>query len=276
MKSFRRIAMSGLTVALSIQAFGASTVFATDRAAVILERVKTVNEAREPRDVVRHGHMVLTRADGTQQARDLVMYLRNYPHWMSKSVTYFVAPIELRNVGLLTWTYDNGQDKQAVYFPETQQIRHISKSVANEGFGGSDYTYEDSRLFSDLMRHPGDFEGAKLIKDGDDVDGSSCAVLQFDIQRSDVSYRRIVMWIDRTDYTMRKLQLFERATGRLDKAITLKNFLNIDGIPTPLHVELTSLLSQTRTVVDFSDVRYNQGLKDDLFSEAGLSRGPGL
>ena len=240
----------------------------------ILDQVKAVNDARQPKDVFQKGKMTIVDPGGARRIREVVIYNKNYGAGNLKSLTFFVAPAELRNVGVLAWVYPDRDDDQWIYFPETQRVRRLNATVSKDSFGDSDFSYEDSKLFSDLIRDPTKVGAATLAKPSDTIDGIPCAVNEFTPKSTDTPYSRLVMWLNRADSTLRKMELYDRADGKLLKLLTVTDFSIIDNVPTAHHLELKTVTRGSSTAIELNDIKYNQGLADDLFTQRSLQRGP--
>ncbi len=85
------------------------------------------------------------------------------------------------------------------------------------------------------------------------------------------AYSRLLTWIDRDTYLLDHIEFYDGQ--RLQKVLRVQNTANIQEIPTVTMMEMKSAEQGDRTTVEFSDVRYNTGLEDSLFTVAYLSRG---
>ena len=240
----------------------------------ILDQVKATNDAHQPKDMVERARMTIFGDSGRQRIRDLVVEVKNYGGRNSKSITFFLTPAELKNVGVLSWVYPDKEDEQWIYFPETERIRRLNASLSKDNFGDSDFSYEDSKLFSDLIQDWTKVGAGVLLSEGEPIDGQKCAVIEFTPKRDDLDYGKLKMWLNRADSTLRKMELYSRNDSGLTKVLHVTNFSTVVNIPTPYHLEMTSVRKNTHTVLEFLEIKYNQGLDDDTFSQRSLQRGP--
>ena len=245
-----------------------------DSAQQILNQVKAVNDARKPKDSVQRGSMTIVDSGGASRTREIVTYSKNYDQDSSKSILFFVAPPDLKNVGVLTWEHPERDDDQWIYFPETERVRRLSSQIAKDNLGESDFSYEDSKLFEDLLRDWTKFGDATLVKEGDRIEDASCAVVDFSPKNQDIPYGRLRMWLDRAQSMLRRMELFDKDGSTLIKVLSVEDLRDESGVPTPHRLEMETVSRKTKTILRLSDVHYNTGLDDDLFTQRSLQRGP--
>jgi hypothetical protein len=83
----------------------------------------------------------------------------------------------------------------------------------------------------------------------------------------------VTAWFRTDDLTVRRYAMHD-PTGRLVKELQLSDFRPVGSIPTAFHLEVKNAQTSGRTIVDMTEVRYNSGLGDELFSQRALERGP--
>jgi hypothetical protein len=66
---------------------------------------------------------------------------------------------------------------------------------------------------------------------------------------------------------------FYDAKGSLLKTLTIKKFDEISGIWTILETEMNNVQKKHKTLMNFTNVQYDQGLKDNWFSERTMTSG---
>jgi hypothetical protein len=239
----------------------------------MLDRAKAVNDAREPKDTTRKTKMTLVDSRGGARIRDLEMYSKSYGHRARRALTFFLSPPEVKGVGLLSWSYPDKDDAQWLYLPELRRVRQISGTSRKQSFQGSDFSYDDIELLDDIRDWTEDEAASKLLRDGEIADGVPCAVIELVPHDSTYGYARFLLWLDREGSTFRKIEFYDKKDDALLKTLTLAGFHTIDGIPTAQRVEMANAKRGTKTVLEFSETRYNRGLGDEVFSERTLERG---
>ncbi|MGH7896787.1 MAG: outer membrane lipoprotein-sorting protein [Candidatus Binatia bacterium] len=263
---FLGLALAFLTILLT-------PIARADTAREMLDKAKAVNDAREPKDGSQRVKMTLVDSRGGERVRDIEIHSKSYAHRTRKSITFFSSPPEVKGVGFLAWSYPDKDDDQWLYLPELKRVRQISTNTRKQSFQGSDFSYEDLELFDDIRDWTEKDAASKLVKDGEVVDGVACAVIELTPQGKDYQYSRFAVWLDAKDSTFRKVEFYDKNDGALLKTLVLGGFQTIDGVPTPHRIEMTNAKKGTKTVMQISAVRYNQGLSDDVFTERTLERG---
>jgi outer membrane lipoprotein-sorting protein len=239
----------------------------------MLDRAKAVNDAREPKDVEQRFTMRLVDSQGRERVRELAAWMKRGPEGEDRAILFFLAPPEVKGVGFLSWAHRNRDDDQWLYLPELKRVRQITTNTRRQSFQGSDFSYEDLELFDDIRDWTERDAASRLVKDPDVVDGVPCAVIELVPQGKDLEYGRFVVWLDKEASVFRRVEFYDRRDDRLLKTLLLSDFRTVEGIPTPYRLEMRNERKGTRTVMEFSEVRYNQGLDDELFTQRTLERG---
>ncbi|HSD09945.1 MAG TPA: outer membrane lipoprotein-sorting protein [Candidatus Binatia bacterium] len=239
----------------------------------MLDQAKAINDAREPKDTSQRTKMILIDSRGGERVRDLEVYGKNYGRRTRKTIIFFLSPPEVKGVGFLSWSYPEKDDDQWLYLPELKRVRQISGATRKQSFQGSDFTYDDLDLFDDIRDWTEEDAASRLVREEEIVDGVPCAVIELVLQGKEYEYARFVLWLDRKDSTFRKIELYDKKTGALAKTLRLAGFETIGRVPTPHRIEMTNAKKGTKTILEASDVRYDRGLGDDVFTERTLERG---
>lgn len=239
----------------------------------ILDEVHATNDAREPKDSGQKLKMHIFDAGGSERIRDMEMYVNRPGKPDSKTLMFFLSPAEVRGVGFLAWSYAGKDDDQWLYLPELQRVRKITANIRTQSFQGSDFSYQDLELYNDVLDWTEENAASSLVDEKADIDGVSCAVIELRPTDEKITYGKLVLWVNRADATVRKIDFYDREDDVLLKSLTIGDYRLIDNIPTPHRFEIATLKKGTKTVLEMSDVRYNQGLTVDDFSQRSLERG---
>jgi outer membrane lipoprotein-sorting protein len=107
---------------------------------------------------------------------------------------------------------------------------------------------------------------------GEDViDGEPCYVLE-GIPRHEIVYGKLRGWVRKKDFVNVKAEFYDQS-GDLMKTARLTDIRELgEGILLAHRTEVASADGNSTTVLTFSDVRVNQSLSDDRFTEDALSR----
>lgn len=269
MKTFLLTSLTPFVLALLLWSAPARAESARE----MLDQVKAVNDAREPKDTAQKLKMTLVDSRGGERIRDIEIYAKDYGHRTGKAITFFLSPPEVKGVGFLAWSYPDKDDDQWLYLPELKRVRQITANTRKQSFQGSDFSYQDLELFDDIRDWTEADATSKLVKESDAVEGVACAVIELAPQGKDLDYVRLVVWLDRKDSVVRKVEFYDKKDGALLKTLALSDFKTIDGVPTPHRMEMASVKKGTKTLMELSEVRYNRGLSDEIFTQRYLERG---
>lgn len=107
----------------------------------------------------------------------------------------------------------------------------------------------------------------KLIR-VENQDGIKFYVVEAIPKKKDYIYRRKPSWVHAQDWTVPKIEFYDRK-GQLLK-IMRTEWMQVDGIWTWKRTVVENQQSGHRTEIDLSDVKMNQGLDDSRFTERSL------
>jgi outer membrane lipoprotein-sorting protein len=241
-------------------------------AQALLARVKKLNDTtRKWTDRTQHLKLTIVSRRGSERHREVQIQTKKYGEDASRSLLFFLAPAEVRGVGILQWLEPEGPDRQWLYLPALKRVRQITGASKHESFVGTDFSYDDLAIISEVMDWS-EQEAPSAPAGDETVDGHACAVIDREPTESvDVGYGRIRLWLDRDELVVRKLEFYD--TGRLEKTLLLSDISPVGRIPSAHQMEMRSERGGSHTVVEFEEIRYDTGLKDDVFSERRLERG---
>jgi outer membrane lipoprotein-sorting protein len=196
-----------------------------------------------------------------------------------KDLVMFTSP-QVKGLATLTWTYMNPK-RQAdtwLWVPSLKKIRKISQANADDSFLGSDFTNEDilTRRFEDetykligeesFKGYTCEFDKKTYYKD------APCFVIEAKPKRSPWYYSKRILWVDKKTGGGIYEEMYD-PLGRMFKTI-FKNFViyNVSGkeYPAQALLEVKDLRTGHRTVITNTDIKFDTGLSEDLFTERAL------
>jgi len=208
--------------------------------------------------------MVLLNKKGEQRERNLSALVKRYGNNKSKSILFFQSPADVKGTSFLVWTDENKEDKQWLYLPALQRVRQISASGKGESFMGTEFT------FFDMGSHDVDDYTYRLIRE-ETVSNEPCYVIEA-LPRKVEFYSKVVVWIRKGNFVPARADFFD-VKGQFEKQAMFTNVKNIQGINTPTRIEMANKLNGRTTLIELSNIVYDSGLKDDLFTERYMTRG---
>jgi len=197
-----------------------------------------------------------------------------------KDLNMFTAPAQVKGLSILTWTYLDSKKQSDIWMwiPSLKKIRKVSQAQGDDSFMGGDFTVEDitTRKFEDetytLLRNENfkgytcEFDKQVYFKD------APCFVIEARPRKSPWYYSRRVLWVDRNTGGAVYEEMYD-PNEKLFRTF-FKNFViyNVNGreYPTQVLLECKDLRTGHRSVIVNSDIVYDQGLLEDLFSERAL------
>lgn len=245
-----------------------------DTAREILERRKRLDDTTHHwSDREQRVGLVIEKKGGAQQRRKLTIYERRLPEDEDQALLFFEEPATIKGVGFLSFSHPGRPDEQWLYLPALKRVRQIasSKSARSESFVGTDLSFHDLDVLQDMTSWTEDEAPSALLGE-ESVGGVSTYLIAIEPVRPDVYYPRIVMWLGTDDLVMRRAEFFG-VSGTAIKRIEQTDIRPVAGIPVAHHTEALTLAQGSRTVMKVDEVRFNQGLPDDLFTQRALERG---
>lgn len=217
--------------------------------------------------------LYLTNQGGHTREQDTVTY-RKYYGEERRSVIFYKAPSNVRGTAFLTYDYADADqdDDQWLYLPATRKVRRISASNRGDYFLGTDFTYGDIKNENRLPVKDYDFTSRKR----DSVDGVDCVLVRAEPVNETVAeelgYSRVRAWVDPERNIIRKAR-FRDVAGNPLKVLTTQDVRKVDGIWTVHRMKMNNLKTGHKTVLEFSNVRYNEAVNDNTFTQGALRRG---
>lgn len=217
------------------------------------------------RDTIWRGKMDVIDKKGTVRSKKFLMRkiggLGN-----SKTLARFTDPPEVRGVGLLSINEGGAADRQWLYTPAIQRVRRIAAQERRQRFIGTDFTNEDmaERVLDDFTY--------KLIGEGEIVDGRKTWKIEARPVSPDKSqYAYIYIWTPQ-DVPYNVLAEMYDKQGQKQRILKASSLEKISGIWVARRVEMSTPADGTKTILTLEDVRFNTGLKEDMFTQQALER----
>jgi hypothetical protein len=259
-----------LVAALAILVLQSATAVAIDRAARrLLDQVRQLSETtRKWTDRTQQLKIRIIDRRGGERLRDLKIFLKKYSEDRTRTIVFFESPPDVKGVGFLQWADPHANDEQWLYVPELKRVRKISGGAKRESFVGTDFSFNDLAIISQITEWSEADAHATLLRD-EDVDGRSCHVIEFTPGAKDFGYGKVVIWLRADDLVIVKYSMHDTA-GRQEKVLTLGDIRQVGQIPTPFTMQMKNVESGSHTLVDFTEIKYDTHLGDDMFSQRAL------
>jgi outer membrane lipoprotein-sorting protein len=222
---------------------------AEETARQILDRAKQLDDTtRKWSDRSQTLTLTIHGKSGAPRERSLRIFDKRGGGGEDKTVTFFLAPAEVKGTAFLQWSHPGKDNEQWLYLPELNRTRRITSQLRDQSFMGTDFSYRDLEILAEI-RGWTEAQAASALTGSEDVS------------------------FDKELLVPRKL-VFHDAGGTVVKTLVQSDVKNVGAIPTPYRMEMRTPAKESRTEVVLSDVKYDTGLADDFFTERQLQRGP--
>jgi len=215
-------------------------------------------------DVKSKAHMDIKDANGkTIMQRDLIILRKNAGGLKQKWFAYFQKPADIKKMVFMAWKNDGKDDDRWLYLPALDLVKRLSGSDKRSSFAGSQFAYEDV-----TGRDPNADTHVLLYSEGNTYHVKSTPK---DAGSVEFSYYEI--WIDKETFLPIKTTLYDKS-NELYKQYEMLDWEIIQGYATITKFSMTNLQTGESTVATMSDIKYDLGLPDNIFSEGALRRAP--
>jgi outer membrane lipoprotein-sorting protein len=180
-----------------------------------------------------------------------------------KFYVYFHRPADVRKLTFLVWKHADADDDRWLYLPSLDLVKRIASSEERTSFVGSHFFYED---VSGRNRNEDNHE---LVETTDNF-----FVLKSTPREPDrVEFKAYRMWIHRETFVVTQTQYLDEQ----DQVYREYEALRVDRIqdfPTVTRARMKDTRIGGETVMEYSEVKYDVGLPDEIFTERYLRRAP--
>lgn len=217
--------------------------------------------------------MILIDKSNNTRTRELKVFTKDKGDDEMK-LMFFLSPADVKNSAFLTYDYEDSDkdDDQWLYLPELQKVKRIASSDKSSSFMGSDFTYSDM-----TSRNVEDYE--YVIMKEPEIKGHKTWQMQVTPKSQktidETGYTKSIYFIRQDNFVIIQALHFVKDGDKL-KYMMVNELEEIDGVWTPLEIQMvTKKGRQTlhKTVLRFSDYKYNQELEESLFSTRTLQTG---
>jgi outer membrane lipoprotein-sorting protein len=233
---------------------------ATDARSVM----EAVYQQDNSHDMTLRANLDIFGADGHGQKKKFVLK-RIGGLGDSKTLLRFTDPAEIKGVTLLSVIRKGAPDQQWLYTPAIQRVRSIAPRERSEPFASSDFTYEDiaERVLDDFIY--------KMLSDGEVMQGHKTYKIEATPVSADKSqYKYIYFWVGQDVPVILAAEMYDQG-GKKIKEFHASGLKKANGMWGARHLEMSSLLQNTRTVLTIDDAQFNTGLDDKSFTPEALA-----
>lgn len=180
-----------------------------------------------------------------------------------KFYVYFQRPADVNKMVFMVWKHTDRDDDRWLYLPALDLVKRIASGEKRTSFVGSDFFYED-------------VSGRNINDDVhvlDKVTDNYFVLKNTPKNPASVEFAHYVMWIHRESFIPIKIEYYD-AQGRKYREYDALKVDTIDGYPTVTESRMKDLRTGSETTLAYSEVRYNLGVPEDIFTERYLRKPP--
>jgi outer membrane lipoprotein-sorting protein len=180
--------------------------------------------------------------------------------------TYFKKPSDVSRLTFMVHKSPDGNDKRWIYVPAVDLVKPISADDKNSSFVGSDFTYEDvsGRHWS---------EDNHTLKGEGDLDGKTVFIIESTPKEAYKGFSRKISYIDKETLLPLKEEYFNKK-DKMIRIFTAEKIEEISGNPTITVRSMENLKKKSKTIVEFTSIKYDIGITKDIFTERYLKNPP--
>jgi outer membrane lipoprotein-sorting protein len=151
-----------------------------------------------------------------------------------------------------------------LYLPALKRIKRISSANKSGPFVGSEFAFED---FTSLELSKFDCLWSK-----DETCGNlQCSVVKRTPRYENSGYSKQIVWIDNTDYQVRKIEFYDRR-GDLLKTLSLEKYTQYNNVWRPHSLSMVNHQTGKSTELIYEKYSFNNGLNAKDFIKTRLKR----
>ncbi|BCG64249.1 MAG: hypothetical protein methR_P2022 [Methyloprofundus sp.] len=217
--------------------------------------------------------MTITDAQNRTRSREFVILRRDVPtsdnvadrsyEGNQKMYVYFKRPADVNKMVFMVLKNTTGDDNRWLYLPALDLVKRIAASDKRTSFVGSDFLYED-------------VSGRSLAADKHTLIGTDAnyyIVENTPVAPDEVEFSKYVMYIHKTTFLPISTEYYDKQ-GEKYKTYTALAVDTVQGRPTITKSEAKNLKTGGSTLMEYSSVKYDVGIPDDIFSERYLRKPP--
>lgn len=220
-------------------------------------------KARAAMDTFDKGSLVRTREMDITEQTD--------PRGEHRTFITFTGPADVKGTRFLHLSPRGERDQQWLWAPTTRRTRRIAEGQRDENFFGADLSYRDLELMVRIQQWNDDEVTATLVGE-ETVDGKACHVVELVPKNEEFAYTKYRLWFAKDDLFLWRMDVFED-DERVVKRVLPKRYQRFGNYDMAVEADVTNLPADTRTVFKISDVRYDEGVTETMFTVGNLDRG---
>ena len=210
--------------------------------------------------------MVLRNKKGQESLREVRVKVLEAENDGNMSLFVFDQPRDARGTALLIHGHKDRPDDQWLYLPALKRVKRISSSNRSGSFMGSEFTYEDMTV-QEVEKFT-----YRYLRDEPCGDGLDCVVTERAPVEKGSVYRRQVVWRDKAELRVWKVEYFDRKDAHL-KTLTLGEYQQyLESYWRAGKMIMVNHLTGKSTDLVWTDYQFRADIDKRDFTRTGLRR----
>lgn len=209
-------------------------------------------------------NMTITDSQGRERIRNFRILRLNIKEGAEqKFYVYFNKPTDVAKMVYMVWKQIGKDDDRWLYLPALDLVRRIASSDKRSSFVGSHFVYED------VSGRGIEADTHELVE----TTADTYKIRNVPKETRGVEFSHYDIWVDKNNFIPVKAEYYN-SKDELIRTIEALEVADIQGHPTVTKSVATDLERGGTTTMEFSNVKYDIGLTDDIFAERYLRRPP--
>jgi len=210
--------------------------------------------------------MTITDEQGRKRDKEFTILRKNMDDQdrEQRFYVYFHQPADESGTVFMVWKHVGKDDDRWLYLPALDVIKRIAASDERTSFVGSDFFYEDVS-----GRNP-DEDNHELVKTDDTYYVVKSTPKPEN--KAKVEFDSFTSYIHKSTFIPVSMQ-FER-DGKVYREMKTLSVKDIQGYKTSVKSSVKDHNQNSETILEYSAVKYDIGLPDDIFTERYLRNPP--
>ncbi len=253
--------------------FMSVTVFAADPSVDEIINRSNLATYYQGKDGVAKVKMTITDSQDRKRERKLTIIRRDAPdtdalengayRGKQKFYVYFSRPADVNKMVFMVWKNLDSGDDRWLYLPALDLVKRIASSDKRTSFVGSDFFYEDvSGRDIDEDKH-------ELLETTDKY----YVIKNTPKDAGSVEFAYFKMYIHKKTFIPVQVEFFDSQDKKYRVAQALK-VDTIQGYPTVTKSSMENLKTGSKTVMEYTSVKYDSDIPEDIFTERYLRKAP--
>lgn len=186
---------------------------------------------------------------------------RTFPEG-KRTLLVMLEPRDVRGNGLIIEEHKDKSAVKWVYVPLVRRVRKIVPVTAYEHFLNTDFTFADLGYV--------EYDGTYELLGEEERAGEPAYKVSFN-PTNPWYYSRVITWVSKETHLPIERDYYD-VKAQLWKQETFEQATIINGIPTPLRIQMKDVQNETTSLFSVSEVRFDLEIPKDLFNPKMLPK----